>query len=79
MLIPIRQVNAIISFASDICWAFALLLTSPVIVTIGLSLNIPLSLLGQIIIQHKYATGMYWLGATLVFVSFIVVNYEAPT
>ncbi|KAM5467478.1 hypothetical protein MauCBS54593_005448 [Microsporum audouinii] len=72
-------VNAIISFASDICWAFALLLTSPVIVTIGLSLNIPLSLLGQIIIQHKYATGMYWLGATLVFVSFIVVNYEAPT
>ncbi|KAG5209834.1 EamA domain-containing protein [Trichophyton interdigitale] len=71
-------VNAIISFASDICWAFSLLLTSPVIVTIGLSLNIPLSLLGQIIIQHKYATGMYWFGATLVFVSFIVVNYETP-
>ncbi|EFR03186.1 solute carrier family 35 member F5 [Nannizzia gypsea CBS 118893] len=71
-------VNAIISFASDICWAFSLLLTSPVIVTIGLSLNIPLSLLGQIVIQHKYATGLYWFGATLVFASFIVVNYETP-
>ncbi|KAK2870590.1 hypothetical protein FQN49_003070 [Arthroderma sp. PD_2] len=68
--------NAIISFISDICWAYALLLTTPVLVTIGLSLNIPLSLLGQIIIQGKYVTVMYCLAATIVFFSFMIVNYD---
>ncbi|KAL6238590.1 hypothetical protein BDW75DRAFT_14496 [Aspergillus navahoensis] len=70
-------VNALSSLLSDICWAYAMLLTSPLVVTVGLSLTIPLSLVGQIFLQGEYATPLYWVGATVVFVSFLVVNHES--
>ncbi|CBF90223.1 uncharacterized protein ANIA_00088 [Aspergillus nidulans FGSC A4] len=38
-------INALSSLLSDICWAYAMLLTSPLVVTVGLSLTIPLSLI----------------------------------
>ncbi|KAL4741946.1 hypothetical protein BDV11DRAFT_42125 [Aspergillus similis] len=69
-------INALSSLLSDICWAYAMLLTSPLVVTVGLSLTIPLSLVGQIFLQGEYATPLYWVGATVVFVSFLVVNHE---
>ncbi|KAF4582153.1 vacuolar membrane protein [Ophiocordyceps camponoti-floridani] len=37
--------NSLSSFVSDMSWAFAMLLTTPLVVTVGLSLTIPLSLL----------------------------------
>ncbi|KAL2821589.1 hypothetical protein BJX63DRAFT_220991 [Aspergillus granulosus] len=70
-------VNALSSLLSDICWAYAMLLTSPLVVTVGLSLTIPLSLVGQIFLQGQYATPLYWVGATVVFLSFLVVNHES--
>ncbi|KAL4802256.1 hypothetical protein BDV18DRAFT_147140 [Aspergillus unguis] len=70
-------VNSLSSLLSDICWAYAMLLTSPLVVTVGLSLTIPLSLVGQIILQGEYATPLYWVGATVVFISFLVVNHES--
>ncbi|KAJ0425501.1 hypothetical protein BJY00DRAFT_308243 [Aspergillus carlsbadensis] len=70
-------VNALSSLLSDICWAYAMLLTSPLVVTVGLSLTIPLSLVGQIFLQGQYATPLYWAGATVVFLSFVVVNHES--
>ncbi|KAL4904857.1 hypothetical protein BDW74DRAFT_153642 [Aspergillus multicolor] len=70
-------VNALSSLLSDICWAYAMLLTSPLVVTVGLSLTIPLSLVGQIFLQGEYATPLYWVGATVVFISFLVVNHES--
>ncbi|RDW62979.1 DMT family transporter [Aspergillus mulundensis] len=70
-------VNALSSLLSDICWAYAMLLTSPLVVTVGLSLTIPLSLVGQIFLQGEYATPLYWVSATVVFVSFLVVNHES--
>ncbi|KAL2800419.1 hypothetical protein BJX66DRAFT_290799 [Aspergillus keveii] len=70
-------VNALSSLLSDICWAYAMLLTSPLVVTVGLSLTIPLSLVGQIFLQGQYATPLYWVGATVVFLSFVVVNHES--
>ncbi|KAL5341546.1 hypothetical protein BJX70DRAFT_358229 [Aspergillus crustosus] len=70
-------VNSLSSLLSDICWAYAMLLTSPLVVTVGLSLTIPLSLVGQIILQGEYATPLYWFGATVVFFSFVVVNHES--
>ncbi|RAL13966.1 DMT family transporter [Aspergillus homomorphus CBS 101889] len=73
----IIAVNALASLLSDICWAYAMLLTTPLVVTVGLSLTIPLSLVGQIVIQGQYATGLYWLGAGVVFCSFLVVNHES--
>jgi solute carrier family 35, member F5 len=53
-----------------------MLLTSPLIVTVGLSLTIPLSLIGQIIKDKQYSSVMYWVGAAVVFVSFIFINGE---
>lgn len=56
-----------------------MLLTTPLVVTVGLSLTIPLSLVGQIILQSQYASPLYWVGATVVFLSFLVVNHESKT
>jgi solute carrier family 35 protein F5 len=54
-----------------------MLLTSPLVVTVGLSLTIPLSLVGQIVLQGEYASVLYWLGAVIVFLSFLIVNHES--
>lgn len=54
-----------------------MLLTTPLVVTVGLSLTIPLSLVGQIILQGQYSSPLYWVGATIVFLSFLVVNHES--
>lgn len=69
--------NAVGSFISDVSWAYALLLTTPLVVTVGLSLTIPLSLIGEIIQYHKYSGAMYWIGAAVVFLSFVFVNRES--
>jgi len=53
-----------------------MLLTSPLVVTVGLSLTIPLSLVGQIILDRQYSSVMYWFGAAVVFISFIFINRE---
>lgn len=54
-----------------------MLLTTPLVVTVGLSLTIPLSLVGQIILQGQYASVLYWIGAGIVFLSFLIVNHES--
>lgn len=54
-----------------------MLLTTPLVVTVGLSLTIPLSLVGQIILQDQYAKPLYWVGAVIVFLSFLIVNHES--
>jgi solute carrier family 35 protein F5 len=56
-----------------------MLLTTPLVVTVGLSLTIPLSLVGQMFLQSQYASPVYWLGAAIVFLSFLVVNRESKT
>lgn len=72
-----HQVNAIISLVSDICWAYSMLLTTPIVVTVGLSLTIPLSLIGQIVLYQQKASLFYWIGAGIVFLSFVFVNHES--
>lgn len=54
-----------------------MLLTSPLVVTVGLSLTIPLSLLGQIVINGQTSSVIYWVGAAIVFLSFVFINYES--
>lgn len=54
-----------------------MLLTSPLIVTVGLSLTIPLSLIGQMILNSQNSSLTYWLGAAVVFFSFIFITYES--
>ena len=61
---------------SDFCWAYATLLTSPLIVTVGLSLTIPVSLIGQMILDSQYSSALYWVGAGIMFISFLFINHE---
>ncbi|GAB7347154.1 hypothetical protein MBLNU459_g3273t1 [Dothideomycetes sp. NU459] len=68
--------NSLSSLISDIAWAYAVLLTSPIVVTVGLSMTIPLSLIGQIVLNSQHSGIVYWLGACVVVLSFVFVNHE---
>lgn len=54
-----------------------MLLTTPLVVTVGLSLTIPLSLIGEMIQYGQYSSFVYWIGAAVVFVSFLFINHES--
>ena len=54
-----------------------MLLTSPLVVTVGLSLTIPLSLVGQMILNSQTSSAAYWVGAGIVLLSFLLINYES--
>ncbi|KAK0614112.1 hypothetical protein B0T14DRAFT_539705 [Immersiella caudata] len=69
--------NSVASFFSDMSWAYAMLLTTPLVVTVGLSLTIPLSLIGEMIQYAQYSSWVYWVGAGIVFISFVFVNHES--
>ncbi|KAI0546875.1 hypothetical protein F4679DRAFT_556279 [Xylaria curta] len=69
--------NSLSSFISDISWAYAMLLTTPLVVTVGLSLNIPLSLIGEMIQYDQYSSFVYWVGAVIVVLSFLFINHES--
>lgn len=56
-----------------------MLLISPLVVTVGLSLTIPLSLVGQMLLNSQESSALYWVGAVVVVLSFVVVNAEAST
>jgi len=68
--------NSVSSLVSDICWAYAMVYTSPLVVTVGLSLTIPLSLVGEMIIQGRFESWVYWVGAMIVVGSFVFVERE---
>ncbi len=75
-ILTIVLVNSASSLVSDFCWAYAMLLTSPLVVTVGLSLTIPLSLVGQMVLDEQYASWLYWVGAVMMVVSFVFINRE---
>jgi solute carrier family 35 protein F5 len=59
---------------SDYLWLLSMLMTSPVVVTLGLSLTIPLAM-GADSFQGKFdATPSYWAGTVLVLAAFLVIN-----
>ncbi|KAJ8131551.1 hypothetical protein O1611_g2077 [Lasiodiplodia mahajangana] len=69
--------NSFSSFISDMSWAYAMLLTTPLVVTVGLSLNIPVSLIGEMIQYEQYSSFVYWVGAVIVVISFLFINHES--
>jgi len=69
--------NSASSLISDYCWAYAMLLTTPLVVTVGLSMSIPLSLIGQMILSSQYSSALYWVGAFIVLLSFLFINHES--
>jgi solute carrier family 35 protein F5 len=72
----ILMINSACSLFSDVCWAYAMVLTSPLVVTVGLSLTIPLSLVGEMVLQGRTEGLLYWLGALVVVGSFVFVDRE---
>ncbi|KAG9240994.1 hypothetical protein BJ878DRAFT_254950 [Calycina marina] len=69
--------NSASSFVSDYCWAYAMLLTTPLVVTVGLSMTIPLSLIGQMLLSSQYSSVLYWVGSVIVLLSFLIINHES--
>jgi solute carrier family 35 protein F5 len=55
-----------------------MLLTTPLVVTVGISMTIPLSLIGQIVLSSQYSSAWYWVGACIVLLSFMFINHETP-
>ncbi|SCV01419.1 LAMI_0G11364g1_1 [Lachancea mirantina] len=70
-------VNSFITFISDFCWAKAMLLTSPLTVTVGLSTTIPFAMLGDFLFKERPMSLLYMVGATLICGSFFIVNRDA--
>ncbi|KAJ2491410.1 hypothetical protein IWW37_002294 [Coemansia sp. RSA 2050] len=68
-------VNALVgTFLSDYLWLLAMLMTSPLVVTLGLSLTIPLSMAGDIVFKGLSVSLPYYLGAFMILSAFIVAN-----
>lgn len=73
-VISIILLNCVITFISDFCWAKAMLLTSPLTVTVGLSITIPVAMFGDFIFRHKTMSLVYLCGAVLILCSFFITS-----
>jgi solute carrier family 35 protein F5 len=80
MLIPFQismlYVNGALSVGADYFLANTVVLTSPLIGNIGLSLTIPFSIVLDVVINHKHFGLEYVLGTTLVLSGFLFVNID---
>lgn len=61
---------------SDFMWAKAVILTSPLICTIALTMTIPLAMVADFVINQKHFSPLYITGSVLVFVGFVLVNWK---
>ncbi|KAJ3748240.1 hypothetical protein EV360DRAFT_97753 [Lentinula raphanica] len=68
-------INMAITWSSDYLYVLAMLKTTPLVVTIGLSLTIPLAVVGDFFLS-KPAQLQVLAGALLVLVSFVVVGVD---
>ena len=68
--------NAVITFISDFCWCNAVLLTSPLTVTVGLSMAIPLAMVGDWILKEFQLNLLYVFGAAIVTTGFLIINKD---
>lgn len=59
---------------SDLLWARAIMLTSPVLANVGLALTIPLALLADAVFRHTVPIAMGAAGAATIFVGFILAT-----
>jgi len=64
-----------ITISSDYFYALAMLKTTPLVVTVGLSLTIPIAVVGDFI-RNRPTHGIVIVGAFLVVVSFVALGLE---
>lgn len=65
-----------ITWSSDYIYVLAMLKTTPVVVTIGLSLTIPLAVIGDTLINVS-TSGQAIVGACLVLLSFVILGLDS--
>lgn len=68
-------INMAITLLSDYFYAIAMLKTTPLVVTVGLSLTIPIAVVGDFI-RNRPTPGIVIFGAVLVALSFAVLGLE---
>ncbi|KAF7311000.1 hypothetical protein HMN09_00643400 [Mycena chlorophos] len=68
-------INMGITLTSDFLYVLAMLKTTPLVVTVGLSLTIPLAVLGDFMLG-RFTRGQVIFGALLVLLSFVVVGLD---
>jgi len=66
-----------VNVLSDYFWARSILLTSPLIASVGLCLTIPLALIADFFFDHIDESYLYILGTACVVVGFVLVNLKA--
>ncbi|AET39165.1 uncharacterized protein Ecym_4086 [Eremothecium cymbalariae DBVPG len=76
-VISVIFLNCFIMVVSELCWAKSMFLTSPLTVTVGLSATIPFAMFGDYIIKGRNMTLLYFIGASLIFVSIFIINKES--
>lgn len=64
-----------ITLTSDYLYVLAMLKTTPLVVTVGLSLTIPLAVVGDLMLGRS-TRGQVLVGAFLVLLSFVVVGID---
>ena len=65
-----------ITWSSDYIYLLAMLKTTPLLVTLGLSLTIPLAMVGDYFLLAISPVGQRVLGALLVLASFVAIGLE---
>lgn len=69
------MLNGIVgTLLADYLWMLAMFMTSPMIVTLGLSLTIPLALFVDLLLDAVDLTAVYWVGTSMVLMGFVFVN-----
>ncbi|KAG5486832.1 hypothetical protein LSCM4_06297 [Leishmania orientalis] len=71
---PLLMNSLIGTNLSDVLWARSVVLTSPVVATLGLSLTTPLAMVMDAIFKDAYFSGVYVAGAILVMAGFLLAN-----
>ncbi|KAG9015877.1 hypothetical protein FRB90_004337 [Tulasnella sp. 427] len=69
-------INMFITLSSDYIYLLAMLKTTPLVVTVGLALTIPLAVIGDWVFLHIGATPQTIVGAVLVVLSFTALGFE---
>jgi len=75
--VGLLTLTGFVNILSDYFWARSILLTSPLIASVGLCLTIPLALLSDFFFSHVNETQLYILGSACVVVGFVLVNLRA--
>ncbi|KAH9847389.1 hypothetical protein C2E23DRAFT_520200 [Lenzites betulinus] len=68
-------INMAITLSSDYIYVIAMLKTTPLVVTVGLSLTMPLAVLGDFLLGRP-ARAQVMVGATVVIFSFLALGFE---